>query len=187
MFSKILTKLIDQAIVPAVIILATRIISIVFICQYLGIAFTLDASGFSFVNPKDYILVNSYTIFTTVIILTIGLLYVLLKSRIFHEDTISPVVTARLFSLRVPSLIQTSFDIYSQGAIWSSYMYLLTLITAYMSFSKLIYSWVFYIALFFTILTTVLLVFDIEQKVKVVKKKGIYLDEDDTYLERKDK
>src|SRR5690606_16638038 len=116
-------KLVDQAILPAILLLAVRVSSVVVAARVLNIGFTVNEAGFIFENSMDYILVNSYSILSMSLVLTVGVLYVLLKSYVFHDSHIQPFLTARLFSLRLTSLIQTSFDIYSQGTIWLSYLY----------------------------------------------------------------
>ena len=105
MFSKILVRLIDQAIVPAILLLTVRIVSVIFISNYYDIEFTLSMSGFSFNNSDNYLLVNSYSTFSMVVTLTVGLFYILMKSYIFHESHIKPHITAKMFSLRLSSFI----------------------------------------------------------------------------------
>lgn len=164
MFSKILIKLIDQAIVPALLLLSVRVISIVAISNYFDMPFNITSNGFVFTSVADYIYVNSYSTFSMVLVLTTGLLYILLKSFFFHDTHISPALTAKLFSLRLSVLIQNSFDLYSQGTVWISYGYLLTFVAGFMAMFGLLYAWVFYAALVLTILSTVLFILDIENE-----------------------
>jgi hypothetical protein len=171
MFSKILIKLIDQAIVPAILLLSIRIISVVLISRYLGIETTLYEGGFGFTNPEDYILVNSYSILSMVIVLFVGLMYVLVKALVFHDTHIRPGTTAKIFSYKMSSLIQTSYDLYTQGSIWISYTYLLTIVAGIMAGFGLMYTSVFYIAFVMAILATVLFIVDIEHELHVVKRK----------------
>ncbi|MBN1162869.1 hypothetical protein JXA34_03965 [Patescibacteria group bacterium] len=184
MFSKILIKLIDQAIIPALLLLATRIISLVLVSKYVGANISLQAGGFTFSNPDDYILINSYSMFAMVSILVLGLSFVLIKSLVFHDTHISPSTTAKVFSYRMSSLIQSSYDLYTQGAIWMSYTYLLTIIAGIMAVYGLIYRWVFTVSFLLTVLSTVLLILDVEHEVKIVKRKDPELDMDwSDYLE----
>jgi hypothetical protein len=183
MFSKILTKLIDQAILPAILVLAVRVVSVVLVSHYFNTTFTFDASGFSFINEADYITVNSYSTFIMVAILAIGLFYILLKSHIFHDSHVTPATTAKLFSMRMPSFIQTSFDIYSQAVVWLSYAYLLTIVAGIMAYFGLLLGWVFFSSLTLVVIATVLMVFDIEHEMKLVKEKGQIYDEDTEFVE----
>ena len=180
MFSKILVRLIDQAIVPAILLLTVRIVSVIFISNYYDIEFTLSMSGFSFNNSDNYLLVNSYSTFSMVVTLTVGLFYILMKSYIFHESHIKPHITAKMFSLRLSSFIQSTFDLYSQGAIWLSYSYLIMIISGVMIVFGLMYSWVFYVSFVLCILSTILLVLDVENELATSKSSFMQLDEEDS-------
>ena len=183
MFSRILIKLIDQAIVPAILLLAIRISSIVLVSRYFGVSFDLNSSGFIFSGTTEYLLVNSYSTFVMILALFMGLFYVLLKSYVFHETHITPGMTAKLFSLKLSSFIQTSFDLYSQGAIWLSYSFLLMMVSGALALYGLLYPWVFYFALASCILSTILLVFDVENEIEITKAKSAWFDETGEYLD----
>lgn len=172
MFSKILVKLIDQSIIPAVLLLTARILSVVFVSKYLNIPFQVGASGFEYSSQQDYVLVNSYSVFAMVVILALGLFFVLLKSFVFHDSHISPGLTVRLFSLNLSSFIQDSFSIYSQGAIWVSYVYLLMFVSGIMTLFELLYAWVFFVALGAAVISTVLLILDVENELWLKKESG---------------
>lgn len=164
MFSRLLIKLIDQAIVPAILILVTRVVSVVLIANYFGIPFAIENTGFVYNSVTDFVLVNSYSILSLVFVVTFGLLYILVKSYYFHDSHITPQLTAKLFMVRLSSFIQSSFDLYSQGSVWLSYSYLLLIVSGAMTFFGMVYSWVFFTSLVFTVVSTVLLIIDIEKE-----------------------
>lgn len=174
MFSKILIKLVDQAIVPAILLLLARVLSVIVVSRVFLIPFEIENSGFVFQSAQDYIVVNSYSLLTLLGFLTVGILYILLKSFIFHDTHVTPSLTTKLFALRLSSLIQNSFDVYSQGLVWVSYLYLLLLVSGLMALFGLIFTWVFYAALIFTIITTILFAFDVEREVEI--KEGVFDD-----------
>lgn len=165
MFSKILIKLIDQAIVPALLLLVTRVVTVIGYSNFFNVYYIIDSSGFVFDSPSDYVMINSYSLFTMLSILTIGMLYILIKSLVFHDTHIEPKMTAKLFSLRLSSFIQTSFDIYSQGVVWLSYIYLMFFVVSGMVLFGFLYRWVFYASLVLTLISTVVLVLDIENEI----------------------
>ncbi len=182
MFSKVLIKLVDEAILPAVVLLTVRICSVVVFAHIFNVSYSLSGSGFVFETSSDYILINSYSVLSMVLVLSVGVLYVLLKSYIFHDTHIRPSTTARLFSLRLTSLIQTSFDLYSQGTIWLSYLYLVTLVAGFMFFTGFIFSWVFVTSLVLALISTGLFIYDIEREAElnssVIKEEYIDIEED---------
>lgn len=170
MFSRILIKLVDEAIIPAVVLLAVKVLSIFFFSKKFSVPIQIDVTGFVYPSSQDFILINSYSTLAMICVITVGLLYVILKSNIFHETHIHPSLTAKLFSLKLSSFIQTSFDIYSQGTIWLSYSYLLLLSSGVMAFFDLIYSWIFYVACVLSLISTYVLVLDVEREFKIHKK-----------------
>jgi hypothetical protein len=172
MVSRILIKLIDQSIIPAVLLLSTRLISIVLLGRYFGADFTIGYSGVEYTHPQDYLLVNSYSTFFMIAVLAVGLFYILLKSFIFHDSHISPGFTARVFSFKLSFFIQSSFDLYSQGVIWLSYLYLLMIVSGVMALFGLLYPWVFYTALVLGVVSTALFVFDVENEINLSKASG---------------
>ncbi len=177
MFSKILVKLIDQAIVPAILLLAVRFVSVILISRQFQINIDMTAAGFN-LPAESYLLVNSYSILFMVCTLTVGLLYILLKSFIFHESHITPALTARVFSLRLSTFIQDSFDLYSQGTIWLSYLYLLALVSGTMVVFNLVYLWVFIVAVVLSVIATVFFVLDIENELDLRQSDTTYSQEE---------
>lgn len=163
MFSKILTKLIDQAIVPAILLLAVRLVAVTLVAKYYQIPLDLTSTGFN-LPQESYVMVNSYSILIMILVLTVALLYILFKSFVFHDSHITPGLTARVFSLRLSSFIQNSFDLYSQGAIWLSYAYLIMFVSGLMVIFNLLYVWVFVTSVVLTVFSTVLFIFDIENE-----------------------
>jgi len=134
-----------------------------------NVPYELTNKGFTFLEVSDYVRINSYSMLFMLVCVFVGLLYIMLKSFIFHDTHINPVLAARLFTLRLDSFIQASFDLYSQGAVWLSYLYLLTVVIIAMVFTGMLYSWIFVVAFIMSIVATVLLVFDIENELEYTK------------------
>lgn len=182
MFSKVLIKLIDRAIVPATLLLTMRIVSIVLISRYLGFTPEVSKSGFVFERPDDYLMVNSYSTLFMVGLLVLGIAYIIIKSFAFHESHIKPALSAKLFSLRLDSIIQGSFHLYSEGVIWLSYAYLLLIVSAIMLLSNFLYLWVFWVTLAATIGSTSLFIIDVDEEIRIKKAVGAEYDDDKNLL-----
>ena len=179
MFSRILAKLVDEAILPAVVLVVVRVLSVLFFGNYFGFDVTLSRAGFIYGNSESFLVVNSYSTLAMICVIAVGLLYVLIKSYIFHDTHVHPRIAARLFSLKLSSFIQASFDVYSQGAIWLSYSYLMTLTAGVMWYFGIIYSWIFYVGLVLSLLGTYFLILDVEKEFKPEKKFTPALGEDE--------
>lgn len=134
--------------------------------------------GFVYDSTEAFVFINSYSVLTIICVIAVGLLYVLLKSYLFHDSHIHPTLTAKLFSMRLSSVIQASFDVYSQGVIWLSYSYLVMMAAGVMTYFDLIYSWVFYTSFTLTILSSYLLIIDVEKEMATNKEEASTTTED---------
>ena len=186
MISKILLKLIDQSIIPAVLVVITRLVSLVLISDYYNIEYTLQKNGFILDFSKDYLLLNSYSILSIIAICTLGITFTIISSNVFHHEYIKPSVTATLFSIRMSYLIKNSFEIYTKAAVWISYLWLLTFTTGVMLFHGSIFSFVFYISTTVTVVMSVILIIDVEKKTNVSKYSNFIFDTDRKFLEELD-
>lgn len=178
MVSRTLIKLIDQAIVPAVVLLAVKVVSVVAISSFLKINFAVHRNGFVFSSKADYILVNSYSTLAMITVIAVGVLFVLIKAFYFHDSHISPLLTSRVFNLRLSTLIQNSFELYSQGTVWLSYLLLITIVSGILMAMGLIYSWIFYTGLIISVVGIVMLIVDIENEMEIRSGKAEYLEDD---------
>jgi len=169
MVSRTLVRLIDQAIVPAILLLCTRLASVILISYFIGAKFVFTTNGFLFEDSSNYVLVNSYSTLAMSVVLSLGLTYILLKALLFHDTHISPKLTTKLFRHKMVTLIQSSFELYSQGVIWLIYLYLISIVALILSIFGVIYSWVAIVSLVLCGLATLLLIMDIENELDQVE------------------
>lgn len=171
MFSRILVKLIDEAILPAVLLVAARILGVLFVVGYYEIPFNSGNSFFTlyFSNSSDFLIVNSYSILFMYLVIFLGGLFFLIKSTYLHDSHVRPSFAAKLFSMKLGNFIQTSFDIYSQGTIWLSYSYLMTLMLGVEAYYKMVFPWVFVASFALSVLLTLVFVFDVEKELILSK------------------
>ncbi len=176
MFSKTLIKLIDYAIFPAVMIVAAKIIGIIFLAKYFQASYVVDGLRASFENYENYIAINSYSSYFMLTAVLGGLVWVVVKAHVFHDTHVTPALSAKLFNSNLDSLIHDTETIFSQSFIWLSYSWLLTIMFGVQSYYSLSYWSVFWVSLAASVLATVLLVMDIEREItsdaKELEKKG---------------
>ena len=167
MISKTLVKLVDEAILPAVVLVSAKLLSGILVTEALGLKWTWQDFGMSFHSPGDFLKDNSYSALVMFGIILVFTIWVLFKSHVFHDSHISPSVSVKVLSLNLPRLIQSSFELYSQATVWLSYSWLTTAMLGVSAFSNLIYPWVFYVALGLSLLTSVAMIIDIEREVVI--------------------
>ncbi len=169
MFSKTLIKLIDYAIFPAVLIVAAKIIGIVFLTHYFQADYAVDGVRLSFENFENFIAINSYSSYFMLASVLGGLIWVVVKAHVFHDTHVTPSLSAKLYNSNMQGLIHNSETIFSQAFIWLSYAWLLTIMFGVQSFYALSYWSVFWFSLIASVVATVLLVVDVEREVSPKK------------------
>lgn len=170
MFAKTLIKLIDYAIFPAFLLVAAKILGVVFLAKYFGVNYSLDGIRMVFNNSVEFAAVNSYSSLVMFIAIIAGLVWVIVKAHIFHDTHITPAFSAKLFSMNMDDLIHTTETIFSQAFIWLSYAWLATFIFGIHSYFGLSYWWLFWGALIVSVVSTGFLAMDIEREINADRK-----------------
>ncbi len=120
-------KLVDEAILPVVIVIAAKIASIFVLTYLFSIPWTFQADeatfGFYFINFKklsDVYFVVSLSDLVVSLTVAIGFLWVLFRGNYFGEDKIHPITASRLHKKGQESLIVSRNETYHQALIWLS-------------------------------------------------------------------
>jgi len=164
MRSKTLLKLIDEAIVPAVILVATKIVSIILVSSYLKLNWEFTKSGITFYNKEDFVTANSISsIFMYGVIFSI-LIWIIFQSQVLCESRVKPKTVNFLVSQGLYNLVISTVDIYSRGLIWFSYAVLTSTILFFQYQSGLVNLFVVSISGVLTILAGAFLFFDLEKE-----------------------
>lgn len=139
--TKTIIKLIDTAILPAIAIVAAKIVGIALINRLFDLSWQLTENGLFYASTQDLILANSYSGLFTYAVVLIGLLWVLIRSQFFHDSHITPKLSAKLFSAGFAHLIGSTYEIYSAAIIWISYAWLAFLVLAVQAYFGLATVW----------------------------------------------
>lgn len=128
--SKILIKLIDEAILPAVLIVTVKIISAILIVAYLQISFSLTFLNglpkLSLASPQNILLINNLSNLFLLCFLTLVISVILLRAHFLHNTHISPKLTIKILTLNMSSLITNSFNVFTQSFVWLAFLWLTT-------------------------------------------------------------
>ena len=131
MITKSLTKLIDEAIVPAAALIFGKMLGLFLVIYFLKMPFNI-ASGeilkilpsVHFANLADYTIAENYSNLAMFSIAALGTIIVLVRAHFFHESHIHPKLHAKLASLNLESLVVPSYHLYHQAAIWLIFLWL---------------------------------------------------------------
>ena len=131
MISKSLIKLIDEAIVPAVFLILAKGVGLFLAVFFLKLPFDLEfrsifglLPSFRFATLQGYITAENYSNLAMFVAVSAGAIIVILKAHFLHESHISPRLHARLISLNLERLAQSSYHLYHQATIWLVFLWL---------------------------------------------------------------
>jgi hypothetical protein len=162
MYSKILTKLISEAITPFLGFLFIKILVTIFTAQSLGISTNLYNVFNLTVSQQSYTSINTNVLFGFIIFSFLGLSYSLIKSIYFHGTHIKPKLSLSIFNFRVGFLIQDTFHLFSQNLIWLVFNYVSLFLAIFLYFIDLAPTYLLVVSSLFTLLGTYFFVLDIE-------------------------
>lgn len=131
MITKSIVKLIDEALIPAVVIIVGKMAGLLLTASFFRFPFTVESRSFLAILPTvhfqqvgDYIVAENYSNLAMFTLITIGATIVLLRAHFFHESHIHPRLHARLVTLNLESLIAPSYHLYHQAFIWLTFLWL---------------------------------------------------------------
>lgn len=163
--SKTLLKLIDRSLLPAVIIVSSKLISLVWFARVFGLEYDFTGSSLIFSNKDVFTKVNSYSSVVVLGVVFLGLTWVIVRSHFLHETHISPRMTLRLVSADLIGLIGASFDVYQQMVVWLSYGWLATLFLVFEAYIGTVFTWIPLVAFIMVSNATWLAVVDVEREI----------------------
>jgi hypothetical protein len=174
MVSKSLSTLIDEAILPALLLILAKFAGVLIVTWVIGSSWQLKFSSalpflpsVSYPNYETYLASNSYSNFFMYLVLVMGCSVILVRAHFFHSSHISPTLHARLASLRLSSLVSDTFSLYHQGTIWLLFLWLATILILIQSFLSLNFAWIAIISFLVTLNFSWFLLVDIEQEIEI--------------------
>lgn len=178
LFSKTLVKLIDEAIVPALIIVAAKAFGVFFVARVFGLPFEIKTKTqilplptVSFDSLTDYVIANSYSNLIMFLMVVAGLIWVLVKAHHFHASHISPKLAARLTQLRLSGLISQTLDVYHQALVWLLFLWFTVALLGFYAYLGLAYKSFAIIAFLVAVNLTWFLIFDVEREMVIWQKR----------------
>lgn len=171
MVSRILVKLIDEAILPAVIVITAKVWGLIFTIWLFRIRWDVDFSGglptISFSTFQEYYTANTYSNLVMFAVIACGFLWVTTRAHLFHTTHISPFLTLRLLSWNLTRLLTNSHQIYHKAVIWFAYLWITILLMGTQTILKASSGAVSLACFILGIFLTWLFVADIEREINI--------------------
>lgn len=128
--SKLLLKLIDEALLPAILVLLVKVGAAAFFVFFGQIDLSLSWQGFfpifGFASSTDLLRVHVFSDLVLVSFLGLILFFLLLRIHFFHHQHISPSLTIKILNFNLGVLITNSFQGFTRAFVWISFLWLAT-------------------------------------------------------------
>lgn len=169
--SRSLLKLIDEAIVPCLLVFAAKLLGLVVVNGWLNLSW--DPTGasllplFSYRSPEAFLLANSWSNLLVLVVILAGILSVLLRAHVFHTSHISPRLSVSLINKQLTSLAVNSWEVYHQAVVWLAYLWLALVLFALQAMYGVSWWWLDIAGTLLALLLTWLLVVDVEREIDI--------------------
>ncbi len=180
MVAKSTVKLIDEAIIPALLLISAKLIGIFLTNYFFKINFAIHQQGFlnllpslTYSSVSDYIKVENYSNLLMFTVSAAGTLMVLVKAHLLHESHISPKLHQKLAKFNLEKLVSSSFHLYHQALIWMVFLWLVTIFLFLSSISKITYPQITAFAAIIAINFTWILAVDINKEIEIAKEQKV--------------
>lgn len=175
--SKSILKLVDYSLFPSFLLIFTKLISVFLLLRAEGINITVgeflnDSFQISPELPAETIM-NINSISDLVMFLAIATYFsiILVRATFFHDSHLKPTLMTKLIDKNLFNLVRTSYEIYHEAFVGLIFLW----ISNFVIFINLILiqseSWVLAVSLFFSVLLTVGLFWDIYKEIETIKSK----------------
>lgn len=129
-----LMKILDEAILPAVVLIGAKVIGLSLANFFGGLSFTVE-SGYSAIpwtvlysSTSEAMTANDLSNAVMYLVVLLGFCWVLFKAHLLHDTHLPPKFAGRLAKLHLLHFVQTTFEIYHQALVWLSFLWLTTLV-----------------------------------------------------------
>ena len=141
MVTKSITKLIDEAIIPALALIVAKTLGLFLASSIFKLDFIIEQGGIfkilptvRFLDPQSYVMAENYSNLAMLFVAAFGAILIIVRAHFFHQSHIHPYLHAKLVSLNLESLIAPSYNLYHQAVVWLTYFWL---VVAYLIVSSI--------------------------------------------------
>lgn len=174
MVARSLVKLIDEAIIPAMLLVFAKIAGILITNYIFHIEFTVQTQGFlgilptiSYPSAANYITVENYSNLLMFLMASIGALTVIIRAHLLHESHISPKFHQKLVTFKLEKLVSSSFHLYHQALIWMTFLWLIILFLVLSTISNVTYLQITTFAVIIAANFTWILALDVQKETEI--------------------
>ncbi len=171
-----LIKLIDASILPASLMVVVKFLGVVLVAQFFDVGWRINFANENFFSTfpvllgRDLVFVSSFSDILMLMVILGGFTYCVLKALLFHDTHINPRMVARLASWDLLGLIKNSSKIYYSSVVWLIFSIISVVLVWINIVSGKTNIFVGIVGVLIIIITSTLLVRDIEDEISRAKK-----------------
>ena len=134
MLARTISKLLDEAILPAVVIIAGKIIGLFLANIVNSLPYSIQPGEsilpwtVVYSTPTEAATANTFSNLVMYLVVLVGFSVVLFRAHYLHASHIPPKLSGRLIRLKLENFIADSFEIYHQALVWLSFLWITTVI-----------------------------------------------------------
>lgn len=166
--SKLIARLISEALLPALLIVGGKIVSVYVLAQSFQLSWHLNPESllpnFVFSDQAVTIFVNSYSNLIVYGLVMFGFMWGLARAYHFHDTHVSPALVLKLLAHNLTRLLGGTQELYQKSGVWLSYVWLVTLFIGFHVLVGLTYWWVFVLVVVLSLIATWYFIADVERE-----------------------
>jgi len=174
MVAKSIIKLIDEAIIPALVLIVAKMLGLYFTSAVLNLNFEVKVGSFlsflpsiHFANLQDYVTAENYSNLAMFLVVSLGTIFVLVRAHFFHSSHIHPNLHAKLERFNLQALVTPSYHLYHQAAIWLLFLWVTVGFLALSTIRSITYPQITIVAFIIAANFSWVLAIDIERELEI--------------------
>lgn len=180
--SKSLIKLLDNALLPAALMVVSKFIGILLTIQLFNISWTVQETPnnvFAFqtiLSSQDALLVTSYSDLFMFTVLAFGFTVHILRAVFLHKSHVSLDLLTRLAHKDLLNLLKSSYEIYHGASVWLLFMWVTSILVLSNVINNFVFSWIGPVVLLVSTLLTIVFLQDVYRELEYLRQHpGKYL------------
>ncbi|MCA9383040.1 hypothetical protein KC909_01620 [Candidatus Dojkabacteria bacterium] len=175
--SNSLVKLIDNSLLPAILIIFGKFLGIYLANFIFGaeIGITSNSTGvFSFqtvTTQEDLVLVSTFSDLFMFSLVALGFIINLVNAVFFHNSHINVNLVAKLAHLNLLSIVKSSYELYHSGVTWFIFTWVASFLVLFNVALGKTTGWTGIVVVLFSIALSVALFRDLLKEIELSKKK----------------
>ncbi len=167
--SAFVLKLLDEAILPAVLVFCVKVGGLVVLARVYNVSFTVENNQLVFGGLAGLVLANNLSNLLLLAVLLLGTGWVLIRLHYFHESHLNPRWLPKILEHDLEFAVSTSFNLFHQAFVWLSLGSLVLFSLTLQAVAGLTSPLIVALGLAQEILLAVLVLVDFEREVKIEK------------------